>query len=503
MPPRSAAPRTGARVLPPMAGAPRAALIALAAIVVVLLASYRVNDYDVWQHLLVGKVVWQTHAPPTTHLWTWPSHGQPDLNSSWGFEALLFAFHRAAGVTGLFLWRWWTALATLALALLAARSLGARGAPVVLVCVLGQIASRDRMEPRPETLSAVLLAAFVWLLERRRAGHGDAVAWLPALSLLWANTHLSWFLGPALVALHALVADRRSRGQLWVIFAACVATSFINPFGWRALWEPFDFFLHRSHELIYLTVRELKPVDPREWRELAPLALLLWPLLFLRRVARGRWDPVELVLLVVFSFLAWRARRFLGAYCIVMAPYAARGAEEWLAARSARLRAWTAGGRGAAATAGLCVALALPTLTRAEAPIGIGINPLVRYDGVCDFIERHDMRGRMFNQFETGGYLLWRLWPERLPFTDVHQAGTPADMDTYIRAIFSEPWWRQLEERFQFDHAVINRRGVSDSLTAFLERDTTWARVFADPQALLYVKRGTGFDKLIEAPPAD
>jgi len=496
VPRRSAAKHSNATTGPPTAEAPRA-LIALAAIVVVLLASYRINDYDVWQHLLVGKVVWQTHAAPTTHLWTWPSHGQPDLNSSWGFEALLYGFYRVAGVPGLFVWRWWTTLAAFALALMAARTLRARGPATVVVCVIAMIAARDRMEPRPETLTAVLLAAFVWILERRRQGQGNATVWLPALSLVWANVHLSWFFGPALVALHALAAKRGTRARLWAVAAACVAVSFLNPFGWRALWEPFDFYLHRSHELLYRAVLELTPPEITEWRELAPLALLLWPLLALRRLLRGRWDPVEVTLLVVTSFLAWRARRFLGVYVVVMAPYAARDAEEWLAASPARLRAWAAGRGGSLAAAGLCVALALPTLTRSEAPLGIGINAHVRYDGVCDFIERHDVRGRMFNQYETGGYLLWRLWPDRLPFTDVHQAGMPADMDVYIRATAFEPYWRQLETKFRFDHAVINRRGVSDSLTAFLDRDTTWSRVFADDQALLYLKRGPAFDRLI------
>jgi hypothetical protein len=315
---------------------------------------------------------------------------------------------------------------------------------------------------------------------------------------VWANTHLSWFLGPAVVTLHALAGRGPRRARLWAVLGACLAVSFLNPFGAHALWEPFEFFLQRRHELIYRTVLELQAVDLREWRELVPLALLVWPVLFLWRATRRRWDTLEFVLLVVFSVLAWRTQRFIGPYCVVMAPYASRGAAEWFAARGRPVREWVMGWGGAIATAVMCMALALPTLRRTEAPLGIGINPRVRYDGVCDYLVRHDVRGRMFNQYETGGYLLWRLWPDRLPFTDIHQAGAPEIMDVYIRATAHEVYWRQLEQRFRFDHAVINRRGVSDSLTAFLDRDITWARVFEDPQALLYLKRGTRFDGLIE-----
>jgi len=56
-----------------------------------------------------------------------------------------------------------------------------------------------------------------------------------------------------------------------------------------------------------------------------------------------------------------------------------------------------------------------------------------------DFIARNGIRGRFFNHFELGGYLLWRFWPERdrLPFMDVHQAGTRRERSAYTQALVS------------------------------------------------------------------
>ena len=106
MPPRSAARGPRAPAMPPPAGAPHAVLIAVAAIVVVLLASYRVNDYDVWQHLLVGKAIWRLGHVPTTQLWAWPSHGDPEVNSAWLFRAIIYKVWSLGGVWGLYAWRW-------------------------------------------------------------------------------------------------------------------------------------------------------------------------------------------------------------------------------------------------------------------------------------------------------------------------------------------------------------------------------------------------------------
>ena len=36
--------------------------------------------------------------------------------------------------------------------------------------------------------------------------------------------------------------------------------------------------------------------------------------------------------------------------------------------------------------------------------------------GAADFIQSHRITDRMFNNYETGGYLVWRLWPLQRDF---------------------------------------------------------------------------------------
>src|SRR6202008_1776183 len=38
--------------------------------------------------------------------------------------------------------------------------------------------------------------------------------------------------------------------------------------------------------------------------------------------------------------------------------------------------------------------------------------------GAADFLQRHNIADRMFNNYETGGYLVWRLWPMQRDFID-------------------------------------------------------------------------------------
>ena len=467
-------------------------LLATATLVVLLVASYRVNDTDFWQHLTIGREIWRTHQVPLTHQWTWASPPLPDLNYAWGFQALLWPFYAGLGVIGLIVWKWWTALVPFALALLTARKLGATWTAAAPVAVLAAVAARDRMEPRPETLAAILLALFVWVLEVRRQGGPDRSWLLPLVSLAWANVHNTWFLGLAVLGVHALVATftRARAARLWIVLLACVAVSFLNPWGWQTLWQPIGFALQGRDQVMFRAIVELQPSwTSLRWRELEPIALVIWPLLALLRFVRGRRDPVELILLVLFSALAWGARRFVGAYAIVMAPYAARAISEWLAAPRVKNRASSETPALAIASAVLCVALAIPTLTRTEPALGFAIDRHVQWPGLVESLETGTPPKRLFNHFELGGYLLWR---GHKPFIDIHQTVPRRELlDLYFYASADEGSWRRLDDEFQFDAVALDRYIFCDSLVAFLDRDPRWARLHEDEGSILYRKRGT------------
>ena len=62
-----------------------AAIIAtlLAALCVLLSVTFTIYDPDIWQHLAVGRAIWQLHRVPATQIWIWPTYGVPDITPSW------------------------------------------------------------------------------------------------------------------------------------------------------------------------------------------------------------------------------------------------------------------------------------------------------------------------------------------------------------------------------------------------------------------------------------
>jgi hypothetical protein len=465
-------------------------------------ATFQMVDTDVWQHLAVGRAIWTGHRIPMTNQWTWPSFGAPYVLPSWGFRALLWPFYALAGIDGLALWRWLTTLAVFAIAWRTARTMGARGFASLVAIAWCVLVYRHRIYVRPETLVAILLAVTIWILETRRHGK-DHSWWLVAVACAWANIHISYWMLFALTGAHLvedlLVPPRRGPKLLWVMLVA-LAACFLNPFGWKALVEPFRYAFTWRNEVMTRTIGELQPVD---WKFLARtgyvVLLPLWPVLIALRALGSRarrgagWDLAELLTCVGFSAIGLANQRFVSVWAVVAAPYLARG----VASLAASIR-WPRALRPAwarAAIATLVIVLgSLPEWRRSDMPIGTALLPSSYPAGACDFMEKQDIRGRGFNHFELGGYLLWRFWPQkdRLPFVDIHFELTE---DPVIRrlaglALTQPDAWRQLDQREHFEWALLRRlHSLGDVSLDILEADSTWRLVFLDDAAALYLKR--------------
>ncbi len=484
-----------------MRGVPYAVVLLVAACAVLAAVTYRLYDPDLWQHLTVGREIWRTHAIPSTQLWTWPTHGAPDVLPSWLFRALLWPFWSLGGEAGIFVWRWLTTLMGFALLLWAARRAGATGVVPLLALLWCALLWRQRSQARPETLVLILISAQLLLFEARRAaragGRASAHAWgFVPLALVWANAHISYYLG-FVIASGYLLDDllHTRRGGRWGLvppMLAGAAASFVNPFGWQVLAQPFLYFLVWRHEPIYKTIGELQPVD---WTMNVTNGLPLFlPLLVVAAVLRWRKrgiDGAQLAILMACLPQALTTQRFVGYLAVCAAPFFARDLGEWAAAWRwpATLRA---PGRRALVASLACVAMVVPELTRPGLGLGYGFVWNQYPVRACDWIEKHGVRGRAFNPFSYGGYLLWRFYPDstRLPFMDIHQAGTPRIRREYAYVAQDSLAWRVLDARWRFDW-VLMMRGLSTRVGVldFLDADSDFALVFADDVATIYLRR--------------
>jgi hypothetical protein len=273
---------------------------------------------------------------------------------------------------------------------------------------------------------------------------------------------------------------------------AAGAACFINPWGWKALWLPFEYALYWRNEPVFAGIQELAPL---EWsinlRNGLPLLLAMWPVLAIRRAMRHGVDVAESLVLLLFTALTLDAQRFVGNYAVAAAPFVARDLAEVVGGWRWRERLASVPVRAACAALAMVLGV-LPDLTRPELPIAIAFDPRVYPIGAMDWAERCEVRGRGFNQFGLAGYMLYRGWPdvERLPFMDIHQTGSTRDRYEYAWAQQEPRAWRDLDRRWRFDYAVLERGpGRTTVPLGILDADSSWVMGFSDDAAVVYLKR--------------
>ena len=472
-----------------------AALFATACIL--YLVTYHIYDIDLWHNLAYGRAVTRLGRVPLTQMWTWPTYGQPDVNTSWLFRVLVWKLWELAGVWGLMAWRWTSTVAAFGLAWLAARRMGARGFVPLLVLLACALVYRSRAQIRPETFAALLLSASIWILETRRHGGPDRSVWLVAIAWGWINAHLSYYILFVVLGIYLLDAEVAARAgggpaprRLRVAGACALAVSLLNPFGWHALAWPFQYFFTWRKEPFYRDIAELRPIS---WAAGHTLLIAGWPLLLAWRARRRGVDLVETLMCLFLSGLVIMGQRFLGSYAVAAAPYVARDLEEWVQGRV--WPAWTARTWSRAALAALgCLSLTAWEARRPGFVPGVGIEMGEAPVHACDFIEKTGIRGRAFNDFPIGGYMLYRFWPdrERLPFLGcLTEHSTRRQRQLHHDAYFAAPeGWYALDREYHFDYAVLMRQQRGKGmLLDILDADATWSLVFADDAAAVYVRR--------------
>ena len=294
-----------------------------------------VVDPDIWWHLRNAEYLFQHHQLPRTDMYSFTVARHPWINHEWLSEIPYYLAWRAGGLGGVNAVMFATiSLIFLGLLYLSYMETRHFKAAIVACCFLTFIASVS-FGPRTILFGYLYLVLLLIILQRFRQ-KGNAPLWLiPLLFCLWANTHGSWSLGLIVFSIITAAGFVRGSwgrvdaerwtpsqmGKLVVTGLASVAALFVNPFGSRLVFYPFDMAFRQKLNISH--VAEWVSVDFHDLRGKFVLALLL-TLLVTALVRRTRWRLAEvaLVLFAVYSGLTYV--RFLFLLAIVMAPVLTR-----------------------------------------------------------------------------------------------------------------------------------------------------------------------------------
>ncbi len=486
---RASVPRTP----PPIPKALRPAVLTVIAVLLMGWFSTAVANPDAWWHLETGRYIVQQHQLPSPDPFGFTTaaakpayHGEEavrrfNLTHEWLAQAIFYLAWAAGGFPALILLRaaMLTAFCGLAGWLAFHRTGGfyrSLTAALATAAIAGNFAA-----DRPFLFSYLLLGVTIYILE---TANRRTLWLLPPLFLLWANCHGGYFLGWVALGAYCVAALVR-RGAvdartLWVSSALSVLVSGANPNGFAALWVTLAYRSSAMQSSLWEWHRpQLWPPDLFAAVLFASAAVLLWRF---RQVRISDWllfaafAAASLLAIRNTILIAWLGPALMAAYF----PYAP-ALPRWAEYAAAAL------GLGAAA-AGIVSGNAFQL--RAE--------EWLYPKGAADFLLAHNIPGPIFNTYEHGGYLMWRLWPAQKVFID-GRALSDSLFHDYLRMLYALPADAEksgldLLDDYGIQTVVVNGFEYGSGAVYLLpvalagQPRGEWQLVYSDAQAMVFLR---------------
>lgn len=507
-------------------------LLALFLLTVLAFSCFQIFSIDLGIHLTYGKFIAEHGEIPTKNVFSYVNRDHPLHNDKWLFQILIHGVYTAWGVSGLYLLR---ITATLAVFSLLWKTVRLSAGPVltVVLCLAALVVSFERLTLRPELISLLLAAAYLFMLERGRVQGWDRSHWtLIALQILWVNLHVYFVVGIVLVLAYLVggLLQRAGRGflreiapgeptprWLWWLVLVLVAVALVNPRGARGAIYPFVILRDFAGDWAILLKIGGEFRGPLEGSA-DTLHIQLFKLMAASGLASAVVVHRRLSLAQVLVFLALLAhalsmRRNLPFFALAAAPLLGRN----LTIVGENMGQWLTQNLGerlpairATAVVVLCVAMLLLSwwvltdgfylLERVPHRCGFGFSDLTYPARAVDFILHVQPEGQVFNSIDVGGYFLWRTYPAKLPFITGDLAGY--DLDFLLK-------YPQIAKGREDFNAVADEYGIgytlldhtqphADPLIKSLYDHPQWTLVWLDGKSIVFFRETLGNRIIIE-----
>jgi hypothetical protein len=480
----------------------RRLFVSILLLALVALAARNITDPDFGWHYRTGELVLSTLSIPSTDSFSFTAVGASRINHDWLSDVFIFSLYQIGGIGALV--TFFALAAAAALALVYARC-GGKPFLAAFVILLAALTVAPFWGTRPQTLSLLFASISLYILDRHmhmRAGR--QLLWLVPLTLVWANAHGSFILGPVFISVYfvASVAENvlkwndqepprwENAAQLFSVFLLCLAVIALNPYHLELYLYPFQTLVSPT---IQTFIQEWQSPDfsstavqPFIWFLVATMGTLA--------LARRRTTLAEALLLAGLTYASLRAARQISIWALIAAPVLATSVSDILEplyrklnrspvlhpTRTLQILNWA-----------VLVVVAVAVVAR----IGIVIMDESRAErayfpvDAVNYIQTQNLSGPIFNNYNWGGYLIWRMYPRERVFidgrSDLYGLTDDSIVREYLEAYTGGENWRAPLDQFGVQLVLVE---PDAPIVIKLAQDAAWRQVYEDKQAVIFRK---------------
>jgi hypothetical protein len=446
-----------------------------------------VADPDVWWHLRTAQWIIQHHAVPQVDSFSRVSAGKPWAAYSWLFELIVLQLFQRLGLAGLVAYSSAMVLAiTVALHHLIKRLQPDYSLAILMTFATSFVLMR-LYTPRPWLFTILFFVLLVDIVMHARiTGRARELGWLPLIFAVWANVHVQFVAGLAVLGLALAesvlarwlpaVQTRIPAKWLGAALAASVLGTLANPYGWHIYQVVYGVATQPGG------LNKISELQALPFRSLTDFGVLLFAMGAAAVLARKPRLPLfEAGLLGFAVMVSFRSQRDLWAMAVVGITILAAGIRS---NRKNRSRVPRFAGPLLAVGAAIAVALGFRVLQANNPRLQTGLAVTMPVAAV-DAIKAANYSGPLFNDFNWGGYLIWSL---RMPVSIDGRGSMHGDavIDRSVATWNAAPDWASDPE---FTSAKLVIGPVTAPLTQMLRMDAGYRLVYEDKLAAVFVRR--------------
>ncbi len=473
------------------------------------MSSGLLSDPDIGWHIRAGQLILDAHAISGTDPFTSTMGGKPWFNWEWGYDLIVGALDRTAGLNGV---TWFAAVIVIGVFCCVFRGLIAQGTHILVALVLTLLAvaaSAIHLLARPHIVSWLFALLYFWILDSTEIESSARTQarrlWLlPAMMVLWVNLHGGFPIGLIMIGIYGLasivttiqavegrplrrlalgLSNPRTRQLAWVGLA-CAIASLINPYGWKLHVHIYGYL---SNVFFTNHIDEMQSPNFHQFPQQCFLALIL---IFIAVLALGarrvRTSQLLMGLFAIYSGLY--AARSLPTSAMLLAMITGPMLP------SARLRFFREMAAMELQQRGHFWPLVAIVVTGCIAASGgrLGERQVMNahFDSqkvpaaAVDYIAKETVPSPILSLDTWGGYLTYRLFPRsRVVLDDRHSLFGEEMIRAYLRMLDVEPDWEQFLNRSAPALIVLPRKSA---LAAMLGKTPAWRCIYQDEVSIVF-----------------
>jgi len=485
-------------------------------------------DADIWLHLKAGEFILQNKFIPVCDIFSFSLWSKPWVNHEWLFQIVVSLVYGKWASDGLIALQCYVIGASfLVLFLIGYRYLKSYFETAVIL-LLPFYASLMRFNIRPDIFSLLFFSIYLYILKFYAESR---LIWLLLLiQAVWVNSHGYFFLGPllALMFIFSEFLCRRIKlkrpkffdfspnfsdlayRRLKLLFALLVLSSVINPNGLKNALYPLGIFAQivsgRSN-IFFKYIQELQPTFKiiASFSHAYYITLVFCLAALVLNIKKFKIPDLFLLLFFfVFSLSARNIAFFAFAGYVIIVAYL-RPTLENLApggqlnipfrralsvllkyAAAALFIFWLVFKINAAALRGY-----YDVNENKAKSLLMGVDERFFPKAAVDFLAQNDVKANVFNDFNSGAYLIGRAWPKVKVFIDGRTELYGSDFFKNYKDILdgNVEKFEAAGQKLNISAALFNISSQSmPEIMKYIYKNPKWKLVFFDERGVLFLR---------------